>query len=299
MVYSMTGFANKTILIPVAGTQINMVISLKSLNSRFFEATCKLPFALTHLETDLIKLFKTKLARGHIYFTIQMSNPGTLANSIKPSLPIIKGYLYSIELIKKEFNISGDVSITDLIALPNIFDVQETGIDANTQQQIINQTDTLISQVIKERLTEGMVLQKDLQQRIKIMSQTIENIEEIAQLFLARRKQEVQTKLQAINQTMNTESDDTSSRRNALYMELDKIDIHEEIVRFKSHLQNSITTLASDTPEKGKRLDFTLQELVREINTITAKCSDVSISSLAINIKVEVEKAREQVQNIV
>jgi len=88
-------------------------------------------------------------------------------------------------------------------------------------------------------------------------------------------------------------------RKNALFALLDKMDIHEEIVRFKSHLKSLHHQLDSAEIEKGKRLDFTLQELGREINTIAAKCSDATIGALAINVKVELEKAREQTQNIV
>lgn len=87
--------------------------------------------------------------------------------------------------------------------------------------------------------------------------------------------------------------------RSAVYVVLDKIDIHEEITRFKSHIENLQKLIEDKKIEKGKRLDFTLQELSREINTITAKCSDAGISTRAIDIKVELEKAREQTQNIV
>ncbi len=90
-----------------------------------------------------------------------------------------------------------------------------------------------------------------------------------------------------------------NAQKSGLYSMLDKIDIHEEITRLNSHLDHVVTNLQSDEPEKGKRLDFTLQELGREINTIAAKCSDSTISTHAINVKVEIEKIREQIQNIV
>ena len=96
-----------------------------------------------------------------------------------------------------------------------------------------------------------------------------------------------------------TEDAHAELQRRAVYTALDKMDINEEIVRFKTHLKSLRSTLASDAAEKGKRIDFTLQELGREINTIAAKCSDASISTRAINIKVDLEKAREQAQNIV
>ena len=108
---------------------------------------------------------------------------------------------------------------------------------------------------------------------------------------------------QKINEALAELENDTSKfaemQKNALYAILDKIDVHEEIVRFKNHLKTLLASLESSDIEKGKRIDFILQELSREINTITAKCSDATISSHAINIKVELEKAREQTQNIV
>ena len=103
-----------------------------------------------------------------------------------------------------------------------------------------------------------------------------------------------------ITQEFKDEQNDMAdARKSAMYAMLDKIDIHEEIVRFQSHLKNLQDLLNSAGVEKGKRLDFTFQELAREINTITAKCSDSKICEQAINIKVEIEKSREQTQNIV
>ena len=118
-----------------------------------------------------------------------------------------------------------------------------------------------------------------------------------------RSKKHIAEKKEKLNSLMQELEGDASEladmRKGALYTILDKIDIHEEIVRFQSHLKNLKTLLQSDADEIGKRLDFTLQELAREVNTITAKCADAQITRLAINIKVEIEKAREQAQNIV
>ena len=114
--------------------------------------------------------------------------------------------------------------------------------------------------------------------------------------LLKNRKKKVHATLQEIGADENLLAD---AQKNGLYALLNKIDIHEEITRLNSHLENFITILQQPDAEKGKRLDFTLQELGREINTITAKCSDSTISSHAINVKVEIEKMREQIQNIV
>lgn len=297
MVYSMTGFAAKTLVIfPSADNPVNISISLKALNSRFFETTCKLPYALNNFETDFIKLFKTKIVRGHIYFTIHASSQHFLNCTVKPNLDIIKGYIEAVEQIKKEACIEGSLTLNNLLELPNVFNVEEHNIDDSSRTLIYAAVEQLIDEVIEARKKEGLSLKKDLEQRIVIVQQEIDAIEYAFNRVMEEQKAVVNAELESL-ETIG--EDIAESRRQVLYAMLNKIDIHEEIVRFKSHLTNFSAQLISATIEKGKKIDFTLQELAREINTIAAKCSDTTISSLAINIKVELEKAREQVQNIV
>jgi uncharacterized protein (TIGR00255 family) len=183
-----------------------------------------------------------------------------------------------------------------LVRLPNIFNIEEQGLDKQSAQAIMEATHTLISAVVKERQIEGEQLKKDIATRLSLMAKDIAAIAKRSQEHIAEQKEKLNMLL---SELQSDESDLATARKNALYAVLDKIDIHEEIVRFESHLESMNALLENKDIEKGKRLDFTLQELAREINTITAKCSDALISKLAINIKVEIEKAREQVQNIV
>jgi uncharacterized protein (TIGR00255 family) len=297
MVYSMTGFAAKTLVIfPELENPVNISLSLKALNSRFFETTCKLPYALNNFETDFIKLFKTKLVRGHIYFTIYASSQHLLSCTVKPNLDIIKGYLAAVEQIKKETHLQGTISLENLLELPNVFNVEEKDIDEAARKLIYEAVENLIEEVVEARKKEGLSLQKDLEQRIAIIQNEIDAIEHTFNTIMEQHKALVSEELEGL-ETLQDEV--AEPRRQVLYSILDKIDIHEEIVRFKSHLANFTAQLTNLTLEKGKKIDFTLQELAREINTIAAKCSDSTIGSLAINIKVELEKAREQVQNIV
>ncbi len=297
MVYSMTGFAAKTLVIfPSSNNPINISLSLKALNSRFFETTCKLPYALNNFETDFIKLFKTKLVRGHIYFTIHASNQHLLSCTVKPNLDIVNGYIKATEQIKKEVGIEGTLQLKDLLALPYVFDVEEKDIDESAKQLIYNAVENLISEVIEARKKEGVSLQKDLEQRIAVIQHEIDAIERAYNALMEQQKALVNEELEELE---NIQEEVAEPRRQVLYSILDKIDIHEEIVRFKSHLANFSAQLTNPIIEKGKKIDFTLQELAREINTIAAKCSDSTIGGLAINVKVELEKAREQAQNIV
>ena len=297
MVYSMTGFAAKTLVIfPDTENPVNISLSLKALNSRFFETTCKLPYALNNFETDFIKLFKTKIVRGHIYFTIHASSQHLLSSTVKPNLGVIKGYLEAVEQIKKEAHVQGNLTLNDILGLPNVFNVEEKDIDETSRTMIYAAVEQLIDEVLEARKKEGVSLKKDLEQRIAIIQSEIDAIERAYNAVMEQQKALVSEELEGLETLQEGVAE---PRRQVLYSMLDKIDIHEEIVRFKSHLANFSAQLASPTIEKGKKIDFTLQELAREINTIAAKCSDSTISGLAINIKVELEKAREQVQNIV
>lgn len=294
---SMTGFGSKTITLETPdGTRSHLSMSLKSLNSRYFEANCRLPHQLNNLETKLTKLLKKNLHRGHVYLTVHMSESHTFKGMVSPSLAIIKDYIAGAQKIKKETGVSGDITLAELIKLPHAFIFEQESLDEKTEQTIIDAVKELIQIVVTEQEQEGAILRKDLMARIDEIECEMDDIEKDAQQLMEKKKQQI---AQATMELEGDESLRAEVEKAAFHAVLDKIDIHEEIVRFKSHAQNLRTHLTSDKIEKGKRIDFTLQELAREINTIAAKCSDAAIGRMAINVKVEIEKAREQAQNIV
>lgn len=293
---SMTGFALSSFNL-VHGTERSSVnVAIKSLNSRYFEVSYKTPYILSSLEHEITKLIKHALVRGHVTVTIHMSNPALFKGAIEPALNTIEGYIKALEQIKQTGKVGGTISLDALITLPNIFIVEEQGIDDSSKQAILQGIEKALASLIDGQNAEGAILLLDLEQRAAIMQKEIALIEDESAVLLATHKKKVQQSLQEL---VTDEIKFAETQKNSLYAMLDKIDTHEEVVRFKNHLENFKTILHAPNIEKGKRLDFTLQELAREINTISAKCSDSQISSRAINIKVELEKAREQVQNIV
>ena len=156
--------------------------------------------------------------------------------------------------------------------------------------------DDLTDQLRVLEKQEGEVLLQDLQKRIALIEKEMKFIERQSKLTLKNHRADFNKQLKEITD-VNKELNE--SKKTLLYELLDKIDIHEETVRFKSHLAQLESVLHDQSIEKGKRLSFILQELGREINTITAKCNDAKISNYAITIKVELEKIREQAQNII
>jgi uncharacterized protein (TIGR00255 family) len=297
MIQSMTGFAAKTIVISGENNEKTSVsISIKSLNSRFFDTTFKLHYALSSLEHLILSLAKDILHRGHIYCTIHVTNPNAFRGAVQPSLATIESYCTAIDAIKEQCHIDQPIHLEHILQLPNIFSMEEAEISNHTIEQILSCAKELLHNVCTMREQEGLSLQKDLENRIEIMNQEINSIAEKSVAVIEKQKAKILKTLQEIHAD---EALFASAQKNALYGMLDKLDLNEEIVRFKSHTKSLAEHLKSPATEKGKRIDFILQELAREINTISAKCSDASISEHAINIKVEIEKAREQAQNIV
>jgi uncharacterized protein (TIGR00255 family) len=295
--YSMTGFASKTFVITVpSGERSSVSVNLKSLNSRFFEASIKLPLGLSHLETVLLKQFKEALRRGHLYFTLYLSNPNIFEGNITPAMNVIDGYMTAMKNITTKYGLTENIKLDNILRLPNIFSKEEQPLDETSTQLILDAVTEVITKVIEDRAIEGNSLATDLDKRIGIIRSEMKIISEQAHVVVEEWKKKVHATLQEIGNSDNLIVD---AQKSGLYSMLDKIDIHEEITRLSSHLDQLINTLSSQETEKGKRLDFTLQELGREINTIASKCSDATISSHAINVKVEIEKIREQIQNIV
>lgn len=296
MVASMTGFATKQYSLALdAQTHVNVTISIKTLNSRFFETTFKLPTALSALETDLIQVCKAKLLRGHCFFTVSVNPSNAFKTEVEPALPAVQSYVRALEKMKAATGVQGSVTISDLVQLPNIFTVEEKSIDQKSRDQIMGFVEELLKTLVETRTKEGQSIVKDIGTRAQELSRSIEAIAKRSAIVMEEQKAHVS---QQLKQMQHLSGDMIEAHKQVLYHELTKMDVNEEIVRFKNHLASVQSILASPDLEKGKRIDFTTQELVREINTIASKNGDSTIGGLVINCKVELEKIREQAQNI-
>ena len=275
MIRSMTGFATRSAMLTMRDMKVPLNLSIKSLNARYFDANCKLPYPINNLETEFIKLFKEKLIRGSITFTIHVGSPNAFKGAIEPSIPTLNNYFKALETIKKTFPVEGTLSIANVLMLPNIFVTEEIELDEHSKATIFAITKELIEELIVSQNKEGLVLKKDIQKRITIMDQEIQSIEKDFEKVMRTQKKKVNDAMAALEQDSSKFAE---IQKDSLYAILDKMDVNEEIVRFQNHLKNLSNYLESNDIEKGKRIDFTLQELSREINTITAKCADASIS---------------------
>ncbi len=292
----MTGFSSKAVSIdaPKAG-KVSLSIEMKTINSRFFEMVCKLPGALNSLEVKIQRLLQKKLRRGRLYLSVRFAEDNEAFESINPSLKHAEGYLKAAEQIKNAFGVKGELEITDLLQMPSMFVSTRTELDPGDEKQILAVVETVADLLLQARREEGDQLYNDLLKRFALCKEKMNEVKKLSDSLMDSIKKSIDEKL-----ALAEGGDEVAKLQlEDLYAALNKADVHEEITRFNSHLQGVDALFKSDKVEKGKRLDFMLQELLRETNTTMAKCSNFDISSVCVDIKVELEKAREQTQNIV
>ena len=306
MILSMTGFATSTAEIALSNNG-NMILSMsiKSLNSRFFELTCKLPSILSNLEIPVQRILQKQLHRGHVFFHIQIVNQDFLQESVSPSVHTIQNYLDAIDVIQKKFNLQDKVTLAQILQLPNVLQNNTIELNEKIEAEILQAVSLLSIQLIETQKTEGALLAIDIKEQLASMQIKIVKIQSLSIELIKEKKENLKNIMTSLLE-FPTEQEQKSqeqclleTKKTTLLYEIEKIDINEETVRFNSHLTNLASQFETEETAKGKKIDFIIQELNREINTIAAKCSNIAISSLAIDIKSELEKAREQAQNII
>jgi uncharacterized protein (TIGR00255 family) len=291
----MTGFYSLTeqVKLPSIGN-VAVSVEIKTLNSRFFEVVAKMPSCLSYLELPLTTMLQEKLIRGRVYLNIRFDNKQNGFEVVSPSWQAIEQYLSAVKAIKAKHPVSGELSIADLIRLPNVLVAQENPLwneDAKLLTELVAKVADIVARM---RTEEGNRLEKDFAKIFKSCADKIAIVQKEFDIIINKYKEELR---QAMEE--NSKSEQPDPHIEELQITLRKTDIHEELTRFKSHLASVDPILNSASHEKGKRLDFILQELMRETNTMMAKCPAYQVGTVGIDIKVELEKAREQVQNIV
>lgn len=296
MLLSMTGFSTVTTMIDLKSAgRVSLAIEVKAVNSRFFESVCKLPSLLSTLEVSINSILQRSLLRGRVYLTIRLGRENEAFESIALSERALQGYVAAAQAIKEKFGVQGELTLHDLMQLPNVFVAERSELSLEEEAAVLDLIKKAAEKLNATRREEGNTLQQDIDMRLQLCSKKVEEIK------LAFEQLMVEQKKLIVQYLEPAQSGDEQAKANleSAYSVLNKIDINEEVTRFKSHLNSVQSFLNIEQAEKGKRLDFILQELMREVNTMMAKCSNYQISSAAVDIKVELEKIREQIQNIV
>lgn len=296
MIRSMTGFGEAE-----ESTEIGLVrIEVKTVNHRFFNLTLRMPPGLDGLQSEVQLWIRDFISRGHVTYTLTLDRGSISKDNILPQLDMGKAARYRdiLDDLSNELDLKGDINLSHLIRFADIFKVSDTSsvpidIDVSVIKKLTQEA-TLA--MVGMRDDEGIRLQEDLENRLESIDNHLGFIENRAPERLVEKRENLKDAVVGI--TENHPIDEDRLAREVAYI-AEKWDINEEIVRLRSHVELFIKTLVNDNSEPvGKRLGFMVQEMNREVNTIGAKANDLEISQRVIAIKEEVERIREQLDNV-
>lgn len=288
---SMTGFGRAE----VNSRFGRFTVEISSVNSRFLESTIRLPRPLTALEPQVRELITASVRRGKVSVFINLVEPEGQAGKATINRELVKRYHRQLKQLKKELGLSGEVSVSDLLSLPDITIAERVETDLDAVWPVVRKgLEKGLKKLVAMRAWEGRAMAADMRRRLKAMTGLIRDIEKATRGAVEKYALKLSARIDVL---LNDQKPDPVRLEEEIAIFADRTDITEECIRFRSHIDQFENTLRQNDTV-GRRLNFILQELNREVNTIGSKGSDFDISSKVISLKEEIEKLREQVQNL-
>ena len=295
MIRSMTGFGEAEEV-----TEAGVVrVEIKTVNHRFFNTNIRTPTGFDRLEGDIQSWLRPFLSRGHVTYMLSISRETTEANDTLPELDLKRAKRYGelLETLRRELGVEAPVDLSHISRFGEIFRAPEPSNAAQVEGEVIRRlTEAAAAGVVELREAEGARLQRDLEEHLQSIDETLVRVEARAPERLVAERDRLRAAVAELTETHSVDEDRLA--REIAYL-AEKWDLNEEVVRFRSHLELFHETLQTDASEPvGKRLGFLIQEMNREANTIGSKANDAQISQNAIALKEDVERLREQVENV-
>ena len=272
-----------------------ILVEVQSLNRKHLEINFSLPHEWSHCEHDLRRIVQTMVRRGKVSVNITWEKATLPSQTIEVDYELAKQYLTAFQDLSEELGLEQEITLRDVLINRDVIKLSTTELNESNVQEILEETCQMaVSNAQEMRRNEGDFITKDIIKRIDRLLQFIHQIDKHAPVSFDRYQQKIIARAREVSETL-VDADGKFYREVAALIE--KMDISEEIVRFKSHLSQLSNYLDSSEPV-GRLIDFVLQELTREVNTISSKSSDIEITKLTIEMKNEIERIREQIQNI-
>lgn len=289
---SMTGYGRGA----VTGDDFSVSVDIKTVNNRFLDIHLRVGSELSSVEPAIKRRISSRLSRGRVDVTISFERTAQMAYEL--NRPLIAGYVSALKQLQKDFNIGGELDINVLARIPGALQPARNGVDARMISAVEEAIDEALDELEKMRQQEGEALRLELRERVQKIEALVPTIEQsaagLAEAYRLRLQKRVAELLNRGGQVV--EIDPARLAQEVAYL-ADRSDVSEEMVRLRSHLSQFQEAIDSQG-ETGKMLDFLLQELNREANTTLSKSTDLVIKEAGLAIKAEVEKLREQVQNV-
>ena len=294
MIKSMTAFGRAKL----EGEARDITIEMKSVNSRFFDCSVKLPRSLSYLEEKIkAHVQKNAISRGKIDVYVTVENHGSDVGEITVDEAFASKYIEALKLLRDKFGLKDDISVMSVSRNPDIFTFVKPEEDAEEEWQIVSSVlDDAILSHRTMREAEGKKAECDMKAKIEHIRALADEIEAISKSDTVGYRDKLEERLRKILQD-NSVAVDENRLLTECAVWADKIAIDEELVRLRSHF-GAFYEIASLPEPSGRKLDFLVQELNRETNTIGSKANNAKIARLVVDMKGEIEKIREQIQNV-
>ncbi len=290
MIKSMTGYGKSNLSINSREYQVE----IKTVNHKYIDTNIRMPRTISYLEEDIRKLITSKLKRGKVDISITFENYNKEGNDIRINTELAKVYISNLRKLAEEENLSSNIEVTEITKLPDVLTIKSNLDEKQIKEEILQVVNDATNQLIDMRKNEGKRISEDILAKI---SQVEEKKDEIFALSTGLIDEYV-VKLEArIKEILRTEELDKSRLMQEVVIYADKCSVEEEITRLKSHIGQLRCLIDSDEPS-GKKMDFLIQEMNRETNTIGSKANNLEITNKVVDIKTILEDIREQIQNI-
>ena len=291
LIKSMTGYGRA--VATVNGREFT--VELRSVNNRYLDCSVKLPRMLSFAEDAVKQAVKASVSRGKVDVYISVKSENADDTTITLNTAILEGYLTAMRQMVTEFGVQDDISVSAVSRLPEVFSVDKPQVD---EEQLQKDLMEVVAQALAGydamRCTEGQALDADLRSRGNTILELVSQVEQGNAQTVIDYRARLEAKLREVLAATNI---DESRILTEAAIFADKVAVDEETVRLRSHLAQMNEMLTSGGAV-GRKLDFLLQEMNREANTIGSKCTDVKLARIVVDIKAELEKIREQTQNI-
>lgn len=291
MICSMTGYGQGD----AAKNGSRVVVELSSLNNRFFETQIKLPRTLSPLESRIKEQINSRIKRGKVICNLSWKSDVDTAGQLTLNESIAEMYIRVFKQLRDKFSLSNDISLSDLISLEGILEPVEDTEDLEAIAKVVEEAvDLALKSLMEMRSLEGERLAADMKPRIGRIAESVQQVRSLSSEAAELYREKLEAR---IKELLGELADPAERIAIEAAIVAEKCDVTEECVRIDSHLEQFLATISESEPV-GKRLNFLLQELNREANTIGSKSISTGISKEVILLKEEIEKLREQVQNI-
>ncbi len=270
-------------------------VELKSVNHRYLDVNIRMPKKLNFFETSIRTLLKSYANRGKVDIFITYEDLSQTQVSVKYNSAIAAEYLKYLKQMEEEFGLENDIRVSTLSRYPEVFTMEEQSEDEEELWNGLKEAlEGAFTQFVETRTAEGANLKKDILAKLDVLTEQISFIEERSPQIVAEYRAKLEDKMKELLADTQIEESRIAAE---VILFADKICTDEEVVRLKSHIQHMRNTL-DEKEGIGRKLDFIAQEMNREANTILSKANDLEVSDRAIGLKTEIEKIREQIQNI-